>query len=346
MQPRSRPHNLTHHRPRSRRVTVAVALGALGLTSSTAACGTPASGNVVVSGSSTVEPITIAVAERFSAAHGDVNVYVDGPGTGDGFELFCQGATDINDASSPIAPGQIEDCEANGVEFVELRIGNDGIVMLTNDDRDEPGCLAVGDIYALVGPESQGVDTWDGADRLAREVGGHDRLPAAPLSVTGPGEESGTYVSFVELAIADIATRRGQEPQTRPDYQASADDNVILQGVQRSPGALGWVGYAFARGADGVNLIEVDGGQGCVAPDDETISEGSYPLSRPLYIYVNSRHAEGEPALVDFVDLYLGDAIDSVAEVGYVPLAAGDLAETRRRWESRATGPVTPGEGL
>ncbi len=319
------------------RVTLAVTV-VLGTVATVVACGAPASGNVVVSGSSTVEPITIAVAERFAERHGDVNVYVDGPGTGDGFELFCRGATDINDASSPIAPGQIEDCEANGVEFVELRIGYDGIAMLTNSGRDEPRCLAVGDIYALVGPESQGIDTWDAADRLALQVGGRDRLPAASLTVTGPGEESGTYVSFVELAISDIALERGQQPETRADYQASADDNVILQGVQRSPGALGWVGYAFARNAEGVNILGVDGGRGCVVPDDATIASGAYPLSRPLYIYVNALHAEQEPALVDFVDLYLGDAIDSVAAVGYVAPAPDDLDATRRRWASRTTG--------
>ncbi|MCZ7629098.1 MAG: hypothetical protein M5U19_08560 [Microthrixaceae bacterium] len=150
-------------------------------------------------------------------------------------------------------------------------------------------------------------------------MGGSGDLPAMALSVTGPGEESGTYVSFVELALEDIATERRQPPETRADYQASADDNVILQGIQGSPGSLGWVGYAFARDAEEVRILEVDGGEGCVAPDDETIATGEYPLSRPLFIYVNARHAEDEPALVDFVDLYLGDAIGSVAEVGYVP---------------------------
>ncbi|MCZ7629099.1 MAG: substrate-binding domain-containing protein [Microthrixaceae bacterium] len=117
-----------------------------------ASCGTPAVGNIVVSGSSTVEPITIAVAEKFAEIHDDVNVFVDGPGTGDGFELFCDGETDINDASSPIAPEQIETCARNGVEFIELRVGNDGIVMLTNAGNDAVDCLRVGDVYALVGP--------------------------------------------------------------------------------------------------------------------------------------------------------------------------------------------------
>jgi phosphate transport system substrate-binding protein len=306
------------------------------------ACGTPAAGNVVVSGSSTVEPITIAVAEQFAEIHQDVNVFVDGPGTGDGFELFCDGETDINDASSPIADEQIEACARNGVEFIELRIGNDGIVMLTDADNDAVDCLAVGDIYALVGPESQGIDTWNAADDLAAEVGGVGTLPDMPLSVTGPGEESGTYVSFVELALEDIATEREQQPETRADYQSSADDNVILQGIQGSPGSLGWVGYAFAKDAEGIRVLEVDGGAGCIAPGDETISTNEYPLSRPLYIYVNAQRAQDEPALVDFVDLYLGEAIGSVAEVGYVPQTDEALAETARRWESRTTGVADP----
>ena len=293
---------------------------------------------MVVSGSSTVEPITIAVAEKFAEIHRDVNVFVDGPGTGDGFELFCNGETDINDASSPIAAEQIEACARNGVEFIELRIGNDGIVMLTNIDNDEVECLGVGDVYALVGPESQGIDTWDAAHDLAVEVGGSGAFPTKALSVTGPGEESGTYVSFAELALEDIATERDETPETRADYQASADDNVILQGIQGSPGALGWVGYAFARDAEGIRVLAVDGGEGCVEPNDGTIATNEYPLSRPLFIYVNAQHAEREPALVDFVDLYLGDAIGSVAEVGYVSQTDEALAETRRRWESRTTG--------
>lgn len=311
-----------------------------------AACGTPAAGNIVVSGSSTVEPITIAVAEKFAEIHNDVNVFVDGPGTGDGFELFCDGETDINDASSPIAAEQIEACAANGVEFIELRIGNDGIVMLTNADNDAIDCLQMGDIYALIGPESQGIDTWDAADDLATEVGGAGALPDAPLSVTGPGEESGTYVSFVELAIEDIAEERGQPHETRADYQASADDNVILQGIQGSPGGLGWVGYAFARDAEGIRILGVDDGAGCVTPDDATIATNEYPLSRPLFIYVNAQHAQDEPALVDFVDLYLGEAIGSVAEVGYVSQTDEALARTRERWESRTTGPADHPGGL
>ncbi len=298
------------------------------------------SGSVVVSGSSTVEPITIDVAERFNEINPDVDIAVDGPGTGDGFELFCNGETDINDASSKIKDEQIEACEANGIEFIELLIGNDGIALMTNEANDEVACLTTADIYGLVGPESQGFDSWADANDLSSELGGEGNLPDSPLEITGPGEESGTYSSFVELALEDFAEERGQDPVTRPDYQASADDNIIIQGIQGSDTSFGWVGFAFARVADGVKVLEVDGGDGCVEPTDETIADSSYSLSRPLFIYVNKANAEDNETLANFVDFYLNDSIDSVSEVGYVDLSAESLTATQERWESRTTGAV------
>ena len=296
------------------------------------------SGTIVVSGSSTVEPISIAVAERFAEANPGVDISVDGPGTGDGFELFCQGETDINDASSKVKQEQIDQCEENGVEFVELQIGNDGIAMMTNTANDAVSCLTLADIYALVGPESQGFGNWSDAQDLATELGSDTELPDAPLDVTGPGEESGTYASFVELVIEEFNEDRDQNAETRPDYQASADDNVIIQGIQGSDTSFGWVGFAFAREAEGVKVLEVDGGDGCIAPTDETIADNSYPVSRPLFIYVNPAKAEENPALAAFVDFYLNDAIDSVSEVGYVDLADEDLSSTVERWDARTTG--------
>ena len=293
---------------------------------------------VVVTGSSTVEPISIAVAERFAEENPDVAITVDGPGTGDGFELFCRGEADINDASSKIAPAQIETCEDNGVEFVELPIANDGIALVTNAENDAVDCLSLADIYALLGPESQGIDDWSDAEPLAEELGSTTDLPDAPLDITGPGEESGTFSSLVELVIEEFNEERGTDATTRPDYQASSDDNVILQGVEGSSTSLGWVGYAFVGDISGIKVLEVDGGEGCVPPTPETIAGGSYPVSRPLYIYVNAAEAAEGTAVADFVDLYLHDAIDAVADVGYVPLSEDDLRDTRRRWETRTTG--------
>ncbi|MGK2946929.1 MAG: substrate-binding domain-containing protein [Acidimicrobiales bacterium] len=296
------------------------------------------SGNIVVSGSSTVEPISIAVSEAFRSTNPGVDISVDGPGTGDGFELFCNGETDINDASSKIKDEQIASCEEGGVEFIELQVGNDGISMMTNEANDAIDCVTLADVYALTGPESQGFDNWSDAQDLATELGSSTELPDAPLNVVGPGEESGTFSSFVELVIEEFNEDRGQDATTRPDYQSSADDNVIIQGIQGSDTSFGWVGFAFAKEAEGVKILDVDGGDGCVTPNDETIADNSYPVSRPLFIYVNKDKAEENPALAAWVDYYLGDGIGAVSEVGYVDLSDEDLEATRALWEARTTG--------
>jgi phosphate transport system substrate-binding protein len=307
-----------------------------------AACsgeGSLGSGTVVVSGSSTVEPISVAVAESYNDhIDGTTGISVEGPGTGDGFKKFCAGEIDVNDASSKIREEQIAECDAAGIDFVELRIGNDGITMLTSTENDLVECLDIGNLYGLVGPESQGVDNWADADDLAAQVGGSGGLPDASLQITGPGEESGTYTSFVELALEDIADERGEPAETRPDYTSSPNDNVIIQGVQGFDTSLGWVGFAFASEATDVKTISIDGGEGCIEPTPESIADGSYPLSRPLFIYVNAAHAEEKDSLVAFIDYFLGDAVGSVSDVGYVDLSAADLAETRQRWADRTTG--------
>jgi len=305
-----------------------------------AACSGPTrSGSVVVSGSSTVEPITIRIAELFNDSEPTVDLLVDGPGTGDGFEMFCNGETDINDASSKIAQEQIDACVENGIEFIELQIANDGIAVMTNERNDAVDCVSTADLYALVGPESQGLETWAEANELSAELGGRGDLPDLQLHVIGPGEESGTFTSFIELVIEELSEDRGQDATTRPDYQASSDDNVIIQGVSGSPSSLAWAGYAFAREAEGVKLLEVDGGDGCVAPSDETIADGSYPISRPLYLYVSADKVRSNPSLAEFVDFYLSDeGLAAVTEVGYVGLDEPTLERTRALWRTRTTG--------
>ena len=300
------------------------------------------SGEIVVSGSSTVEPITSIVLEDFSAENPDVTYSVDGPGTGDGFALFCAGETDISDASRAISDEEIAACEENGIGYVELHVAIDGLSVITSPDNADVTCLGFGDLYALLGPESQGFDDWSDADDLAAEVGAefgeiHAPYPGADLVITAPGEESGTFDSFVELVIADVAESREQEETTRPDYQTSGDDNVIVANIAGSPSSLGWVGYAFAaENADAVKLLEVDGGDGCVAPTPETIASNEYPISRPLFIYVNAEEAEARPELAAFVDFYLSDeGIDSVTEAGYVALDDAALEATRAAWDGR-----------
>ncbi|HEX9992964.1 MAG TPA: substrate-binding domain-containing protein [Acidimicrobiales bacterium] len=318
-----------------------------------AACGGSGGGDersIVISGSSTVQPISVAVGDAFP---GDADITVDGPGTGDGFQLFCAGEIDIADASRPIHADDPEEggiCEENGIGYVELRIGIDGLTVMTSAaNPDPPACLAFADLYALVGPESEGFDSWSDADALAAEVGAPNApYPDRPLDVAGPGEESGTYDSFVEIALKGIAESRVEAGaleedlagSTRADYDASSDDNQIVAAVEGSESSLGWVGFGVAESAgDGIREVPVsDGESDCVAPTPDTIRSGDYPLSRSLYLYVNLASAAEKPVVAEFVDYYLGDGLSAVEASGYVALSEEDVAATRQAWEDRATG--------
>jgi phosphate transport system substrate-binding protein len=210
---------------------------------------------------------------------------------------------------------------------------------MTSPANDAITCLSFADLYALIGPESTGFDTWAKAAPIAKELGSNTVLPDAPLVITGPGEESGTFDSFVELALAKTAEARGKKGETtRPDYLASANDNAIIEGVSGSDTSLGWVGFAFAENTDKVKELAVskDPNGTCVAPTAETIGDGSYPLSRSLYIYVNKAKAAANPAVGAYVDFYLADGtISKVLEiVPYVNLPAADLAATRAAWDA------------
>jgi phosphate transport system substrate-binding protein len=296
-------------------------------------------GEVSISGSSTVQPISQLVGELFNEQNPNVAVAVDGPGTGDGFQLFCAGEIDISDASRPISEEEQQLCADAGIEYVELKVAIDGLSILTSAANDAVTCLSYADLYALTGPESEGIDTWDGAQTLATELGSTTTLPAAPLEISGPGEESGTYDYYVEQIVGAFAEDRGQEEQTRKDYNSSPNDNVIIQGIEGTDTSLGWVGYAFATEAgDLVKLLEVSEPDGeCVAPTPETIASNEYPLSRDLFIYVNKAKAAENPALVAYVDYYLAEGTIAAAneEVGYVDLAPEVLAEQRTAWEGR-----------
>jgi phosphate transport system substrate-binding protein len=304
------------------------------------------SGAIAISGSSTVEPISVAVAEKFSAEQPGVDISVSGPGTSDGFELFCNGETDISDASRAISEEEVQACGDNGIDFIELKVAIDGLSVITSTENDFATCLNFADIWSLLGPESEGFGQWSDANDLAQEYGGSAApYPDEPLVVTAPGEESGTFDSFVELTLEAFAEEAGIEEEfpeiaPRPDYQASANDNVIIEGIQGTASSLGWVGYAFyVSNQESVKALEVDGGDGCVAPTPETISSFDYPISRPLFIYVNTAKLEENPATEAYVEFYLSDeGIASAEEVGYVGLDDGDLGDTRSAWESKETG--------
>ena len=300
----------------------------------------PTTGAIVVSGSSTVEPISTGVAEAFAAINPDFIYTITGPGTGDGFKTFCAGETDISDASRTIKDEEAKACADAGIEYVELKVAIDGMSILTSVNNTAVSCLSFADLYALVGPESTGFGKWSDGAAIAKELGSNTVLPDAELKITGPGEESGTFDSFVELALGKIAEARGRKGETtRPDYTASPNDNAIIEGISGSDTSLGWVGFAFAEeNKDKVNEIQVskDVNGSCVAPTAETIADGSYPLSRGLYIYVNKAKAASNAALAAYVDYYLAEGtISTVLEtVPYVNLSPDALAETRSAWEA------------
>ena len=305
------------------------------------------SGSVTISGSSTVEPISVRVAELFRDVAPGVNVTVDGPGTGDGFKLFCAGETDISDASRQIKEAEAEDCAESGIDWIEVRVAIDGIAVLTNNDNDSVNCLNFEDLYALVGPESVGYANWSDAAGLAAELGSSTSLPDLDLDITAPGSESGTYDSFIEIVLEDIGDARAEAgaisedeaATTRPDYVSAGDDNVIISGIEGARGSFGWVGFAYAVNA-GVKLLDVDGGDGCVAATPDTIASGEYPVSRSLYIYVNAERAAASDAVSAYVDFYVSETglVQAVSDVGYVVLTDDARSATAANWAARIIG--------
>jgi len=262
-------------------------------------------GSVVADGSSTVFPITEAVAEEFMIEHGGgVRVTVGQSGTGGGFKRFCSGETTISNASRPIRDSEIELCRQNGVEFVEFPIAIDGLAVVVPLGNTWAQCLTVAELRRIWEPGST-IRTW--AD--VREG-----WPVQRLTLYGPGTDSGTFDYFTEVI-------NGEAGASRPDYTASEDDNVLVQGVAGDPNALAYFGFAyFDQNRAQVNAVAVDGGSGCVAPTSETVRDNSYaPLSRPLSIYVN-RADMARPEVRAFLRFYMEQGAELVREVGYVPL--------------------------
>ncbi len=331
----------------SRTVAVAIAVlaiaaacgtgGTVGATASTAATGGgagTASGEVKVTGSSTVQPISQAVSEAFADANPDFGYVVEGPGTGDGFDdFFCTGEYDVADASRAIDEDEAAACAEAGVEYVELQVAYDGITVFTSPDTVLE-CVTLPDLYALFGPESSDFTTWQDAGALAEELGSTTQFPTGDLSITAPGEESGTYSSFIELALGDLIEERGQEEALGTHYTPSPDDNVIVENVAGTPNSLGFAGFSFYEANhERLKAVPVDTGEGCASPTAGTVSDGSYGLSRPLFIYPSLTKAADNSALVAWVDYYLSDeGITNVASTGYVDLPAEELEATRQAW--------------
>jgi phosphate transport system substrate-binding protein len=293
------------------------------------AAGSDVSGSVLVDGSSTVFPISEAMAEEFGAVNPDVAVTVGVSGTGGGFKKFCAGETDITGASRPITQEEIDLCAEAGIEYVELPIALDGLTVVVNPENDFVDCITVQELETMWEPDAQGtVTNWNQI---------RPDFPDATLGLYGPGTDSGTYDFFMEAI--------GAEGESRGDYTASEDDNVIVQGVSGDPSGLGFFGLAyFIENQDSLKALEIDGGDGCVAPSAETVADNSYqPLSRPEFIYVKQSVAD-DPAVAAFVDFYISpDNAYLVDEVGYVSLPQ-DLNElVLARFENQTTGTVFEG---
>ena len=249
-------------------------------------------GDINIDGSSTVFPITEAMAEEFGyATGGNVRITVGVSGTGGGFKKFCAGETVISDASRPIKQSEVDLCAENGIEYIELPVAIDGLSVMVNPNNDFVECMTVDELHTIWRPEAEEVITkWNQV---------RPEWPDRDMGLYAPGVDSGTFDYFTE-------TVNGESQASRADFLPSEDDNVLVTGIAGDRGALGYFGYAYyAENADRLKLVAIDGGDGCVLPTEETINNGSYsPLSRPLFIYV-SADALNQPHAKAFIEYYL-----------------------------------------
>ncbi|NIP58111.1 MAG: phosphate ABC transporter substrate-binding protein PstS family protein [Gemmatimonadetes bacterium] len=275
-------------------------------------------GEVESDGSSTVYPVAEAVAEEFQIENPRVRVTVGVSGTGGGFKRFCAGETDISNASREIRESEREACAEAGVEFIELPVAWDGLSVVVNPENDLVECLTVEALRRIWEPNST-VTTW-------RDV--RPEWPAEEIRLYGPGTDSGTFDYFTEAIV-------GESGASRPDYQASEDDNVLVQGVAGDRWSLGYFGYAYyVENPDKLKLVAVDEGDGCVRPSEETIEDQSYsPLSRPLYVYVRKSALQREEVRA-YVGFMLSHARELVPPTGYIPLSPQRYQDNLARIEA------------
>ena len=290
------------------------------------------SGDISIDGSSTVFPITEAVAEEFGdLTGGNVRAVVGISGTGGGFKKFCANETVISDASRPIKQKEVDQCAAASIEYIELPVAIDGLSVVVNPSNDFVECLTVEQLNMIWKPESEGVVThWNQVD---------PSWPDEEIKLYAPGVDSGTFDYFTEAINGDGGVSRG-------DFVASEDDNVLVQGISGDKYSLGYFGYAYyVENQDKVKAVPIDGGAGCIAPTDAAINNGSYaPLSRPLFIYVRADAAQ-EQHIAEFVRYYLGDKGQHLAaSVGYIPFPQEVYDLVLAKFESGATGTVFGGD--
>lgn len=311
-------------------------IGALAAASLLASCSGGANSeqdaSIKVDGSSTVYPVTRLVAEEFrttKAANADINV--DFSGTGGGFKKFCAGQTQISNASRPISKAEMAACKAAGVAYIELPIGFDALTVVVNPANDWLNEVSLETLDKIWSPEAE--------DRINRWNQISPDFPDRPLTLYGPGEDSGTFDYFTEAVV-------GEAGASRMDYLKSEDDNIIVSGIEQDPNAIGYLGFAYyEREKENLKAVAVDSGNGAVIPSRATVEAGEYqPLSRPLFIYVNSSAAQKNPALQEFVEFYLEKAPGIVGQVGYIPLPEEGYQLTKIHFERGKVGTVFGGQ--
>ena len=277
-----------------------------------------ASGSVTIDGSSTVYPMTQAASELIAEQNPDIKAAVGQAGTGGGFERFCAGETDISDASRPIEDDEIAVCEENGIEYTELHVATDALTVVVHPDL-AVDCLTTDQLIELWKPGSK-IKNWNELD---------PSFPDQEISLFGPGKDSGTYDYMAADVIGD------ESETTRDDYEASEDDNVLVQGVAGTEGATGYFGYTYyEENQDTLKALAIDDGNGCVEPSAETAQAGEYtPLSRPLFIYVNNAKYADNEAVKEFTDFYI-ENLEAIAEAAlFIPLNEDQYGETQSALE-------------
>jgi phosphate transport system substrate-binding protein len=284
------------------------------------------SGEISVDGSSTVGPIMQAMAEEFAGVASGVQVPVGISGTGGGFERFCNGETDISNASRPINDEEAANCAANGVDYYVFQIAYDGITVVVNPENDWVDCVTIDQLNKIWAPDST-VKNWSDVD---------PSWPSEPITLYGPGPDSGTFDYFTE-------TVNGETDASRTDYNPSEDDNVLVQGVAGDSNALGYFGLAYyEENADSLKALQIDGGNGCVTPSTETVRDGSYaPLSRPLFVYVKAE-SFSKPEVAEFINFSVANAPAIAAEVGYVASPDQVYVDDQAKLAAIAAGSATP----
>jgi phosphate transport system substrate-binding protein len=282
-------------------------------------------------GSSTVYPISEAVAEEFQKAKKNaIKVTVGISGTGGGFKKFCRGETDLANASRPITKKEMEICAAAGIRYIEMPVAFDALTVIVNPANTAVNSLTVAELKKMWEPAAQGkVKSW-------KEI--NPAFPDQPLKLYGPGADSGTFDYFTEAVTGKAKSSRG-------DYTASEDDNVLVQGVSRDKGGLGYFGFAYyIENQKKLKAVAIDGGKGPVLPSPEAVENGTYaPLSRPIFIYVAEKSLE-KPEVREYVEFYMKNAAKLVKEVKYVPLPARAYQMNLEHVAKKKMGTVFGGE--